>query len=112
LNHFLTQALAQRNQILALGGRGREQWMILGEFVPWLVSSKWRGRRRYKYPTPKTSCYHAKYGNYRYYRPQVGTTEGCLEKKQWGFIGSTGLGLELPRVWKYSTSEPISVLLT
>jgi hypothetical protein len=25
LNHFLTQALAQRNQILALGGRGREQ---------------------------------------------------------------------------------------
>jgi hypothetical protein len=24
LNHFLTQALAQRNQVLALGGRGVE----------------------------------------------------------------------------------------
>jgi hypothetical protein len=112
LNHLLTQALAQRNQVLALGGRGGEEWMLFGVFVLWLVSSKWGGEGGYKYPIPKTSRYCTKHGLYQYYWPQVGTTDGCLEMKQWGFIGSTGLGLKLPRFWKNSASEPVSVLPT
>jgi hypothetical protein len=32
---------------MALGGRGEVEWMFNREFVPWLVSHKWGGRRGY-----------------------------------------------------------------
>jgi hypothetical protein len=35
LNHFSNQALAQRDQVLAPGGRREEEWMLKWVFVPW-----------------------------------------------------------------------------
>jgi hypothetical protein len=46
---------------------------------------------------------------YRYYRPQVSTTEGHRKLKQNRLIGSTDLGSELPRVTKI-LKEPIMIL--
>jgi hypothetical protein len=48
----------------------------------------------------------------RYFWPQVSTTEGCQEIKQWSFIGTTDPGSVLPRVWLKFAREPISVLPT
>jgi hypothetical protein len=44
-NHFSSQALAQRNQRLALEEREEVEWMLKWVFVSWLVSNEWGGRR-------------------------------------------------------------------
>jgi hypothetical protein len=57
LNRFLTQALAQRNQILALGGR---EVNVLGCVCPMVGQQQMKDKKGgYKYPTSKTSCYCA-----------------------------------------------------
>jgi hypothetical protein len=48
-NHFSTQTLAQRNQILALGERGEVEWMLKWGFVSWLVSKSEEGEEGYLY---------------------------------------------------------------
>jgi hypothetical protein len=45
MNHFSTQTLAQGNQRLDLEERGEVEWMLKEEFVSWLVSNEWGGRR-------------------------------------------------------------------
>ena len=118
-NHFSTQALAQRNQILALGGRGEVEWMLKWGFVPWLVSNEWGGRRGYLYPTLKTSRYCAESGF-------LGTSDtgselprGPAETQQWSHIGSSDPGSVLPNPWLKTrqrglvgTTDPGSVLPT
>jgi hypothetical protein len=89
-NHSSTQTLAQRNQVLALGGRGEVEWMLKWVFVPWLVSNEWGGRKEYLYQALKTSFYCAL------------TT----------FLGTSDPGSELPRGAGKLNNEAISVLPT
>jgi hypothetical protein len=87
-NHFSTQALAQRNQILALGGRGEVEWMLKWGFVSWLVSNEWGGR---------TSDMGSELPR------SAGETQQCSH------IGSSDPGSVLPRTWPKLASEAISV---
>jgi hypothetical protein len=60
--HFSTQALAQGNQGLTLEVREEVEWMLKEEFVSWLVSYEWGGRKGFLYYTSKTSRYCAESG--------------------------------------------------
>jgi hypothetical protein len=111
-NHFSIQALAQRNQILALGGRGEVEWMLKWGFVPWLVSNEWGGRKGVFILNPETSRYCAKLGF-------LGTSDmgselprGLAETQQWRHIGSSDPRSVLPSPWLKLASEAISVLPT
>jgi hypothetical protein len=111
-NHFSTQALAQRNQILALEGRREVEWMLKWGFIPWLVGNEWGGKTRYLYQTLKTSRYCAKSGF-------LGTSDmgfepprGPTEIQQWRHIGSSDPGSVLPSPWLKLASEAISILTT
>jgi hypothetical protein len=90
-NHFSTQALAQRNQILALEERGEVEWMLKWVFVPWLVSNEWGGKRGAFILRLKTSrCAETIY---------LGTSDmvsilprSFPETQQWMLIGSSDPG--------------------
>jgi hypothetical protein len=111
-NHFSTQALAQRNQILVLEGRGQVEWMLKWVSVPWLVSNEWGGRRRLLCQPWRTSRYCAESGF-------LGTSDtgsellrGPAETQQWRHIGSSDPRSVLPSPWLKLASEAISVLPT
>jgi hypothetical protein len=111
-NHFSTQALAQRNQILALEGRGEVEWMLKWVFVRWLVSNEWGGRRGYLYLTLKTSCYCAKSGFLSTSDMGSELPRGPAEIQQWRHIGSSDPVSVLPSLWQKLASGAISVLST
>jgi hypothetical protein len=62
MNHFSTQTLAQGSQRLALEERGEVEWILKEEFVSWLVSHEWGGRRGVFIYSSKTSRYCAESG--------------------------------------------------
>jgi hypothetical protein len=111
-NHFSTQALAQRNQILAL--RGREKW---SEFSSECLSCGWsamseEGEEGYLYLTLKTSRYCAE-------SRFLGTSDmgselprGPAETQQRRHIGSSDPGSVLSSPWPKLASGAISVLPT
>jgi hypothetical protein len=111
-NHFSTQALAQRNQILALEERREVEWMFKWVFVPWLVRNEWGGRRGAFILTLKTSRYCAETGILGTSDTMSVLPRGFAEIQQWRLIGSSDPRSVLPSPWLKLASEGLSLLPT
>jgi hypothetical protein len=97
---------------LTLEERGEVEWMLKWEFVSWLVSNEWGGRRGAFILRLKTSRYCAKMST-------LGTSDmvsvllrGFLETQQWRLIGSSDLGSVLLSPWQKLASEGLSEVPT